>query len=80
MLSRMSADIGPALPRPNYARSEAREEMPLGLMAIVPHVKVMAVVMAETMHAAARVAAVSPACGCVARRYERGSERNGGGD
>jgi hypothetical protein len=54
--------------------------MPLGLMAIVPHVKVMAVVMAETMHAAARVAAVSPACGCVARRYERGSERNGGGD
>ena len=77
-LARRSTDIGPALPRPHHARGEAGEEVALLLVAVMPQVKVMAVVVAVVMTAAV-TAAMPSARGRIARGREHGGgERNHG--
>ncbi len=52
-LARHATDIGPALPGPHHARGEAGEEVSLLLVAVVAQVKLMAVIVAAMMTAAA---------------------------
>jgi hypothetical protein len=71
------AGIAPALPRPHHARGEAGEEVSLLLVAVMPQVKLMAVMMAVVMTAA--VTAMPAARGRIACGREcGGGERNDG--
>ena len=68
-LARPATDIGPALPRPHHARGEAAEEVSLLLVAVMPQVKLMAVMVAVVMTAAmstAMTAAMPAARGRIA--------------
>jgi hypothetical protein len=71
------AGIGPALPRPHHARGEAGEQVPLLLVAVMPQVKLMAVMVAVVM-TAARSAAMSAAMPAARGRIARGRECGGG--
>lgn len=51
--------MGPASPRPYHARREAPEEVPLLVVAVMPEVKLMAVMMVAEMPAAGMTAAVA---------------------
>ena len=67
------------MPRPHHARGEAGEQVALLLVAVMPQVKLMAVVVAVVM-TAAMTAAMPSARGRVARGREHGGggERNHG--
>jgi len=69
------------LPRPHHARGEAVEEVSLLLVAVMPQVKLMAVMVAVVMTAAmtAPMTAMPAARGRIARGRECGrGERNHG--
>jgi len=80
-LARPATDVGPALPRPHHARGEAAEQVSLLLMAVMPQVKLMAVMVAVVMTAArtATMTAMPAAGGHIAGGRKRGGgERNRG--
>jgi hypothetical protein len=74
--ARHAADIGPALPRPHHAGGEAGEEVPLLLVAVMPQVRLMAVILVP--HVAGVMTATMAALPAARGRIARGRECGGG--
>jgi hypothetical protein len=66
------------MPRPHHARGEAGEEVPLLLVAVMPQVKLMAVMVVAVVMTAAVTAPMTAAMRAARRRIADGRECGGG--